>query len=63
MCGQNSFGLFDRIVSMFCDLPFVDPFPRPVWLVGLWDLVFFALLILLDFDISVICVVYKCIIT
>ena len=28
MCGQNSSGLLDKIVSIFCNLQFVDPIPK-----------------------------------
>ena len=28
MCGQNSSSLVENIVSILCNLPFVDPIPK-----------------------------------
>ena len=51
MCGQQSSSLFDEMVSIFCDLPFVDPFPGLILMVGSWDVVIFHYLFsLLEFD-------------
>ena len=59
MCGQNSSGLLDKMVSMVCDLPFADPIPKTCIAGEVMGLGLFALFKSLDFDISVICVIYN----
>ena len=49
-------GLLDKMVLTFCDLPFADSIPKTYMAGGVMGLGIFALFILLDFDISVICV-------
>ena len=51
-------GLLNKIVSIYRNLQFVDPIPRTCMAGKVMGQGLFALFKSLDFDISVICVIY-----